>query len=557
MERQSALAVSAQSGTLACPAQPGLSRAFQAGFRRAAAAANRLHMREPPSRATQDAVFELLGNPASYGLPATAQIVRHQTHAAIVFLAGVRALKVKRAVRYPFLDFSSLDKRRAACEAELAINRKFAPQLYRRLVPITREDRGALALDGKGEPIEWAVEMARFDEDRTLDRLAERAELDDRLLAKLAVAVAAMHERAEPVDPTPWIAAVEQFVGNNTSIFQRHPELFAGTAVIDLERQSLAEYRRLRPLLVERGHRGLIRRGHGDLHLGNLAVLDGEPVAFDALEFDPIIASGDLLYDLAFLLMDLLEFDLLPAANQVLNGYYAAARRDADCEGIAALPFFMSLRAAIRAMTTASRLDVTKDKVARRARRYFDLALTLLAPAKLKLLGIGGLSGTGKTVLARSLAPSLAPAPGALVFRSDVERKALFGLGEHERLSSSAYSAEVSQRVYRIIIDKAARVARAGHSAIVDAVFARAEERAAIEAAAAAAGIVFQGLFLAAELTTRVQRVSGRSADASDADAELARRQEDFVTSPIGWNRIDAAGSPEQTLANARGAIKS
>ena len=119
----------------------------------------------------------------------------------------MRATAIKRAVRYSFLDFSSLDKRKAACEAELAINRKFAPQLYRRIVPITRESNGALALDGSGEPVEWAVEMVRFDEEKTLDRLAQRGELDERLLAKLASAVAAMHERAEPVQPTPWIMA--------------------------------------------------------------------------------------------------------------------------------------------------------------------------------------------------------------------------------------------------------------------------------------------------------------------------------------------------------------
>jgi aminoglycoside phosphotransferase family enzyme/predicted kinase len=512
-------------------------------------------MRQPPSPETQDAVFELLGNPATYRLPAAAKIVRHQTHAAIVFLAGDRAFKVKRAVRYPFLDFSSLDKRKAACEAELTINRKFAPQLYRRVVPITREGDGALALDGNGEPVEWAVEMARFDEERTLDRLAQRGELDEALLAKLAVAVAAMHERAEPVEPATWIAAVEQFIDNNTTFFRRHTELFGERVVIDLERQSLAAIKHLRPLLIERGKQGLIRRGHGDLHLGNIAVLDGEPVAFDALEFDPVIASGDLLYDLAFLLMDLLEFDRQAAANQILNGYYAAARRDADCDGIAALPFFMSLRAAIRAMTTASRHDVTNDTIARSARRYFDLARKLLAPAKPIVLGIGGLSGTGKTGLAQSLAPSLAPTPGALVFRSDVERKALYGVAEHEHLSPTAYRAEVSERVYRIIIDKAARVARAGHSAIVDAVFARAEERAAIEGAAAAAGVEFHGMFLVTDLATRVQRVSARTGDASDADAEVARKQEEFVTGPVTWSRVDAAGSPAQTHANARAAI--
>jgi hypothetical protein len=447
-----------------------------------------------------------------------------------------------------------LDKRKAACEAELAINRKFTPQLYRRLVPITRDGYGPLALEGAGEPVEWSVEMARFDEDRTLDRLAARGELDERLLAKLAVAVAAMHERAEPLEPGPWIAALEQFIGNNTSIFRRHPELFGETALIDLERQSLAALKRLRPLLIERGNQGLIRRGHGDLHLGNIAVLDGEPVAFDALEFDPVIASGDLLYDLAFLLMDLIEFDRRAGANQVLNGYYAAARRNADCDGIAAVPFFMSLRAAIRAMTTASRLDVTNEMIARSARRYFDLASKLLTPVKPRLLGLGGLSGTGKTVLARSLAPSIAPAPGALVLRSDVERKTLYGAGEHERLPSNAYRAEVSERVYRIIIDKAVRVARAGHSAIVDAVLARAEERAALETAAAAAGVEFHGLFLAADLTTRLQRVGERAGDASDANTEVAREQEEYVTGFVTWSHIDAAGSPAQTLANARAA---
>jgi aminoglycoside phosphotransferase family enzyme/predicted kinase len=531
------------------------ARRGQRGFRRAPTAANRLKMQEPPSARTQDAVFGLLSDPASYGLPGAAKIGRHQTHAAIVFLAGDLALKVKRAVRYPFLDFSTLEKRKIACEAELAVNRKFAPRLYRRLVPITREANGALAVDGAGEPVEWAVEMARFEEDGTLDRLAERGKLDERLLAELAVAVAVMHERAEPVEPGKWIGALEGFIGNNSSIFRRHPELFGETAVVDLERRSRTALKRLQPLLIERGEQGLIRRGHGDLHLGNIAVVDGEPIAFDALEFDPVIASGDLLYDLAFLLMDLLDFDRHAAANQVLNGYYAAARRDADYDGIAALPFFMSLRAAIRAMTTASRLDVTKNAIAQSARRYFDLAAKLLTPAKPTLLGIGGLSGTGKTVLARSLAPSLPPAPGALVFRSDIERKALYGVGEHERLPSSAYRAEVSERVYRIIIDKAARVARAGHSAIVDAVFALAEERAVLEAAAAAIKVDFRGLFLTADLPTRLQRVGGRAADASDADAEVARKQQEYMTGSVAWTHIDAAGSPAQTLANARAAV--
>jgi aminoglycoside phosphotransferase family enzyme/predicted kinase len=521
------------------------------------AMATPLSAADPLSADTQEAVFNLLGGRATYGPGlGNRNIQRHQTHAAVVFLAGDRALKVKRAVRYPFLDYSTLGKRKAACEAELEVNRRFAPQLYRGVVPITREADGSLALNGVGEPIEWAVEMARFDENRTLDHLAERDELDDTLLGKLAVAVAAMHDRAEPVDDGPWIGALERFIRNNSSVFRKHGGLFPAQTVSDLEHQSISALARLRPLLAQRGRQGLVRRGHGDLHLRNIAVIDNEPVAFDALEFDPVIASGDLLYDLAFLLMDLVETGHAPAANRVLNGYFVAARRPADCDGIAALPFFMSLRAAIRAMATASRLDVAKSDVAMLARRYFDLALELLKRVKPAIVGVGGLSGTGKSLLAQCLAPSLMPAPGALIFRSDVERKAFYGLAETEHLPGEAYRLEVTARIYRMITDKAARVAKAGYSAIVDAVFAKSEERTAIETAATALGVDFHGLFLVADLKTRLDRVGARKRDASDADDAVVLKQQALPIGAVTWIRIDTSGSPEQTLDKARTALK-
>ena len=505
---------------------------------------------------SQNAVFALLGDPATYD---GAAVRRCETHAAVVFLAGERAIKVKRAVSYPFLDYSTLAKRKAACVAELEINRQFAPQLYRRIVPITRQADGALALDGAGEAVEWAVEMTRFDENKTLDHLAERGEFDDALGAKLAVAVAAMHERAQPVEAAPWLRALAGFIADNTAAFRAHGELFAAQAIDDIERKSRAALAKLQPLLKARGAAGLIRRGHGDLHLGNIAVLDGEPVAFDALEFDPIIAEGDVLYDLAFLLMDLVERALPRAANIVLNGYFAAARRSEDCDGIAALPFFMSLRAAIRAKVTAARRDLAaaadKDDLAQAAKRYFDLAIELLTPAKPMIVCTGGLSGTGKSQLARALAPDIAPSPGALVFRSDVERKAYYGMTEHEHLPAEAYRPEMSETIYRILTDKAVRVARAGHSVIVDAVFAKPQERAAIEAAAAAAHADFRGLFLAADLPTRLGRVGSRGPDASDADANVARMQDEFDIGAVTWTIVDASGSPEQTLAKARAAM--
>ncbi|MGA7788967.1 MAG: AAA family ATPase [Xanthobacteraceae bacterium] len=504
----------------------------------------------------QDAVFKLLDDPATHN---GAAVRRYETHAAVVFLAGDRALKVKRAVRYPFLDYSTLAKREAACRAELDVNRKFAPQLYRRVVPITRGADGLLALDGAGETVEWAVEMTRFDEDKTLDRLAERDELDDALAGKLAAAVAAMHARAEPAEAAPWLDAVADFIRDNTAAFRAHGELFSATAIDELDRKSNAAFARVRPLLAARGAAGLIRRGHGDLHLGNIAILGGEPIAFDALEFDPIIAEGDVLYDLAFLLMDLVERRLHRAANTVLNGYFTASRRDADCDGIAALPFFMSLRAAIRAKVTAARRDLgaagSGDALAQSAKRYFDLALELLAPAKPMIVCTGGLSGTGKSVLARGLAPLLAPSPGALVLRSDVERKARFRIAETDRLPAEAYRSEITDEIYRSLTDKAVRIARAGRSVIVDAVFGLPGERAAIATAAGAAGVGFRGLFLTADLPTRVARVGARGPDASDADAAVARKQEDFDIGPLTWTGIDASRSPEATLAAAHAAL--
>jgi aminoglycoside phosphotransferase family enzyme/predicted kinase len=506
----------------------------------------------------QDAVFKLLSSTEIHGLDddGTEEVRRVDTHSAVVFLAGDLVFKVKRAVKYPFLDYSTLDKRKAACAAELEVNRAFAPQLYRRIVPITREASGALALDGTGEPVEWAVEMTRFDENKTLDRLAERGRLSDTLTRKLAAAVAAMHARAKPVEPSSWIAAVGGFLTENTAAFKAHGELFESHLIAGLEQKSLAALLRLRPLLAARGAQNLIRRGHGDLHLGNVAILGGEPIAFDALEFDPIIAAGDVLYDLAFLLMDLVERGLPRAANEVLNGYFTAARRIEDCDGIAALPFFMSLRAAIRAKVTAARLSFGKTedkaKIARAAKTYFKLALDLLTPVKPIIVCTGGLSGTGKSVLARALAPSLPPVPGALVFRSDAERKALHGMAEYDRLPPEAYQPEATEKIYRILTDKAGRVARAGHSAIADAVFAKPQERLAIETAAAEAGADFHGLFLVADLPTRLGRVGARGPDASDADTAVVQKQEDFAVGDVTWEIVDASGSPEETLAQAQ-----
>ena len=384
-------------------------------------------------------------------------------------------------MRLPFLDYSTLAKRKAACASELEVNRAFAPELYRRVVPITQNSRGRLALDGDGETIEWAVEMLRFDESQTLDRIAEVQGIDDALARELAETIVAMHARVPVVDANSWIAALDRFLEQNAAAFREVPALFPSDLAEKLDHAARAALERLRPLLASRGRRGFIRRGHGDLHLGNIALLEGRPVPFDAIEFDPDVAAGDVLYDLAFLLMDLLERGLGRAANIVMNGYFAQVAQAEDLDGLAALPFFLSLRAAIRAKVTAARLQYTgsKDQAALReaAKTYFRLAVELLSPPPPMLIALGGLSGTGKSSLARELAPHVAPAPGALLLRSDVERKRLFGVAETEHLPSDAYSAGQAPKSTESSPTRPPVSSAARHSAIVDAVFAKPEER--------------------------------------------------------------------------------
>lgn len=502
---------------------------------------------------SQEEVFALLGDPATHGAP----VRRIDTHAASVFLAGERAYKIKRAVRFPFLDYSTLARRKAACEAELSVNLPFAPEIYLRAVPITRKN-GHLALDGKGEPVEWAVEMRRFDEDATLDRLADQGKIDLALADVLARAVAAAHGKTPAVAAEPWIEALGRFIGQNEAAFREMPELFPAADAGALTEASRTALDRLRPLLLARGAQGLVRRGHGDLHLGNIALIDGKPVPFDAIEFDPLIAAGDVLYDLAFLLMDLTERGLQQAANVVFNRYLTGTNREGDLDALAALPLFMSLRAAIRAKVTAARPDNAKEEreaITKAATTYFRLACDLIAPPAPALIAIGGFSGTGKSVLARALAAEVLPRPGAVLLRSDVERKALFGAGETERLPPDAYSAEANTKVYDSLGTKAHRILTTGHSAVVDAVFARENERAAIEQITASSGAAFHGLFLAADLATRIARVGARIGDASDAGASIARHQETYELGPLAWARVDASGTPDDTLEHARAAL--
>lgn len=490
----------------------------------------------------QENIFAFLTDPARHP-----NVRRIDTHAASIFLEGTRALKIKRAVRFPFLDYSTLEKRKAACEQEIKINLQFAPQLYRRVVPVTRNEDGSLSIDGSGTPVEYAVEMMRFDERKTIDQLACAGSLDPGLVDAIAEAIAASHVKAARASVDSWIESIPKIIEDNRAALQAAGR-FPGNDIARLGTASHAAFSRIRDLLVRRGQDGYVRRCHGDLHLANIVLIDQGPMLFDAIEFDEKIASIDVLYDLAFPLMDFLRYVRPDAANALLNRYLQVTPTQ-NLEAIEALPLFTSMRAAIRAHVLLARPHTSSKNFIEDAHAYFNLAEILIRPKAPMLVAIGGLSGTGKSVLARALAPSVMPQPGAVVLRSDLLRKQLFKTGERERLPTSAYRPEVNEQVYELATLRARLIVSQGHSAIIDAVFARENERTTIRDAARALNVRFVGLFLVADVRIRQSRVGQRTADASDATAEIARLQERYDIGHVDWTIIDASGTPEATLA--------
>ncbi|WP_421723863.1 AAA family ATPase [Bauldia sp.] len=506
--------------------------------------------------AAQEAVFAFLADPATHSL--TEPVKRIDTNGAAVFLAGPDVYKIKRAVRFPFMDLSTLEKRHAICEAEIAVNRHYAPHLYHGVVPISRAPDGSLRLGGDGEVTEWAVHMRRFNETMTLDLVAPRDGLMPGLLKRLATTVVDAFVSAEVRDG---IIATNDLAGvveeTVTSLTER-TEVFPAADTLAFADALRMAFDSARPLLLERGDRGYARRCHGDLHLRNIVLIDGKPILFDAIEFDEHIATIDIFYDFAFLLMDMWERGFRPEANQVLNRYlWQSETSDDDLQGLALLPLLMALRAAVRAKVEALRhVTVDGDEAARAdAVRYFDQAEAFLTPAPARLVAIGGFSGTGKTTLSRAIAHAIGRAPGAVHLRSDIERKRLMDVDELDQLPSSAYEADVTEAVFATLRRDADLALRAGHSVIVDAVHKIPEERRAIEAVARAAGAPFTGLWLTAPVEMLIDRISHRTDDASDATAAVVMLQADQPFGPIDWTSLDATRPLETMSANALRAI--
>ncbi|MES1255120.1 MAG: AAA family ATPase, partial [Acidobacteriota bacterium] len=456
--------------------------------------------------------------------------------------------------------FSTLEMRRLACEAEIRLNRRTAPSLYVRTVAVTRAAGGTLALGGTGVAVEWLVEMVRFDQATLFDRLAAAGRLPLDLMTGLADAIVRLHDTAARRsdqggrDGMAWVVEgnAAGFLEQGAGVLDPHA---CDALTADTGRAVAAQASRLE----QRRQAGQVRECHGDMHLRNICLVDGIPTLFDAVEFNDRISCVDVLYDVAFLLMDLWQRDLPAHASAVFNEYLT---RTLDFDGLPLLPLFLSCRAAVRAKTaaTAARMQpdtARRDESVGAARHYLALAGRFLQPHPPRLVAVGGWSGSGKSTLARGLGPRLGAAPGAVLLRSDVIRKGLLGVPPLTRLGPEGYSPEVTRTVYRTIADRARAALAGGCSVVADAVYASATERVGIEAVARDAGVPFSGIWLEGPPAVLLDRLERRTFDPSDATPSVLDEQRLMGTGEITWHRIDGARSAAEVHADAERAMKS
>jgi hypothetical protein len=468
---------------------------------------------------------------------------RIDTACAHVFLTPERALKVKRHDDLGYVDFSTAERRLWALERELEFNRPTAPDIYRAVRRITREADGSLAIDGSGETVDHALEMRRFDERQVL--AARPDSVDGELAERLGRAIARVHAEAE-LRPQGGLTALAWTIGSNTGLLRE----IAALDQVRVERLielTEAELERQAPLLAHRAATGFARRCHGDLHLGNILLEHGEPVLFDCIEFSDLLSDLDVQYDLAFLLMDLDFRGRRDAAVRAHSAYLDEAARRFAAEiwaGTAALPLMLSVRAGVRAHVSAHSGD------AEAARAYIEAGIAHLSPPPPLLAAVGGLSGSGKSVFSRAIAPLIGASPGAVILRTDEVRKRLMDAEPTARLGDEAYSPQAHARTYDALFEAAAALLKAGRAVVLDATFLDPALRVRAEQLARAAGVPFQPAWMDAPFAVLEARVAARTGDASDATVAVLREQVARLGDSPPWPRIDAA-APTTAAARA------
>ncbi|MDA8637090.1 AAA family ATPase [Rhodospirillales bacterium] len=479
-----------------------------------------------------------------------------KTHVSIVFLAGDTAYKMKKAVKFPFLDFTSLAARKIACEKEIKINKRTAPTIYKRVVAVTSEPEG-LALDGPGEPVEYLVEMDRFDETTVFDQLiTPPGKLRRKLMEALADEIATFHMAADVKLTSGGCEGTRKIAENNKQSFDVLPsDVFENDSVQSVTRKTLDRIDNAELHLTKRQKNGHVRVCHGDLHLRNICLVDGQPTMFDAIEFSDDFSDIDTMYDLAFLLMDLDFRGERRLASLVLNRYLDVLTEDVDTFHV--LPIFLSMRAQIRAHVGAAAASAQSepDKIQSEldaARQYLSLAATYLSSSPARLVAVGGLSGSGKSRLAREIAPFFSQGVGARVLRSDVERKRLSAVHPNKSLGVEGYTPEMTKKTFDHLFQMAKDVLETGQSVVLDAVFASPAHRSAAEQIAKELGIEFQGIWVDASDEIRLARIQKRQNNVSDVTPEIALQQSNYDLGEMNWIKVDSSGEKHKTVKSAQ-----
>jgi len=485
------------------------------------------------ARDTEPPLFAALLDPACYPHPVAGVRVL-ETHISWVLLTGEYAYKIKKPVDLGFLDFSSLELRRRCCEEELRLNRRLAPELYLDLVEI-RGKPGAPRIGGDGPLLEYAVRMREFPQAALASRALAAGTFGAAEVDALAALVAQFHagaSRARPEDrfgsPAAVLAAALENFEQMLPLVKSAPE---DRVLRGLRRWTESEFAARSAFLAARQQQGFVRECHGDLHLGNIVVLEGRPVPFDCIEFSGALRWIDVMNEAAFLAMDLEDRGRRDLAWRFLNRYLEAT---GDYAGLAVLPFYLVYRALVRAKVhllrsrQAGLRRADKARLARAFGDYLSLAGRLAAPERPALMIAHGLSGCGKTTFTQPLVEAL----GAIRVRSDLERKRAQGIAPlastRSGVGTGLYSAVVNTATYRRLGELAQEALRAGFSVVVDAAFLKRTEREAFRAIAEQLDCPFAILDFHAPLEmlrARIVRRLERANDASEADLAVLDHQ--------------------------------
>lgn len=500
--------------------------------------------------------------PGAYPHP-VAEVTLVETHISWILLTGEVAYKIKRPVRFPFLDLRSLERRAFFCKEELRLNRRFAPQLYSDVCPIVLVD-GAARIDGAGEPVEYAVKMHQFARDNELDNLLTQSHIAPAELAAFGRELAGIH-RGLPVGmpPAPWgdPQLVHEAIWKNYDECAQVSSVFdAASTVRSLRPQLEQSLRVAAPWMSDRREDGRIRECHGDLHAANIVRLESKLVAFDCLEFEPSFRWIDVADEVAFLLADLDARGYPQHEQAFLAGYLGES---GDYQACRLLPVYKAHRALVRAKVAALGQRGAGDGGLSASRAYLDCAARALSPRRPALILMSGLSGSGKTWLAERLAPLL----GAVHLRSDIERKRLAGVDDHARTGSALgegmYSKDFTTRVYGYLGTAADDILSGGYTAVVDATFSRREDRDALRKLAFRMGAPVCLIHCRASrevLRSRIVERDRQGRDASEADVNVLEWQKEHwepIVAEEQWTviAVDTADVDVTDLARQIGSM--